>query len=628
MSAPDPDRMVASVADAHGLAWTPSGTASRALGAGARDGAERAPRTRPLPPPPRRDGDRAHEPARRPHRRARATSSARARRSSSSAIGCSRTCSRSGRPDIACAIWSAGCAVGRGAVHAGHGRARAGPGRADLDPGHRCLPAAPGRRAARALHALGPAVHSGPLRRRLLPSAGGQLRAVAPAIRDAVDFRLLNLAAETWPSPRLGHPRLRPHPLPERPHLLHGPRRAVGGVAPARLARARRLALPGRGRSGVARAGRLRDGDDRGRPRHSVRRPVDGAGHLAAASVHGPAGHRFRGPSQGDGGAGTAAAAHPHARTRAASPRPRHPWPPRRWSRLPTPRRTARVSSGRRSARSSTPGGSSTPRRLSEAAIRAHPLSPDVHHAHAIVLDDAGRLDEAVDAARRAVCLDPMFAVAHLTLGSGLARRGHEREARRALSRAARLLGAMPPEAHPPGAEGETAAALLGLVRVHLARLTDRGRALTSAREDERSLLERRARVLARPHSAHAPARRLQARMRFQAGGEAFALDLEEVAAVARPLALTALPGATAPLVGVAVWRGRVISVLDVAGLHGGADRGGRRYRPHDRAGGRAAPPSWPTPPPRSPPCPTPSGLPPPGARPTSRPSFRTARRY
>jgi chemotaxis signal transduction protein len=91
-----------------------------------------------------------------------------------------------------------------------------------------------------------------------------------------------------------------------------------------------------------------------------------------------------------------------------------------------------------------------------------------------------------------------------------------------------------------------------------------------NAREDERSMLERRARVLARPHTAQAPARTLQARMRFQAGGEAFALDLEDVAAVARPLGLSVLPGTTAPLVGVAVWRGRVISVLDVAGLHGG----------------------------------------------------------
>jgi chemotaxis signal transduction protein len=91
-----------------------------------------------------------------------------------------------------------------------------------------------------------------------------------------------------------------------------------------------------------------------------------------------------------------------------------------------------------------------------------------------------------------------------------------------------------------------------------------------STREDERSLLERRARVLARPHSQPTPARTLQARMRFEAGGEAFALDLDDVAAVARPLGFTALPGTTAPLVGVAVWRGRVISVLDAAGLHGG----------------------------------------------------------
>ena len=111
-----------------------------------------------------------------------------------------------------------------------------------------------------------------------------------------------------------------------------------------------------------------------------------------------------------------------------------------------------------------------------------------------------------------------------------------------------------------------------------------------SAREDERSMLERRARVLARPHADQVPARTLQARMRFEAGGEAFALDLADVAAVARPLAFTALPGTTAPLVGVAVWRGQVISVLDVAGLHGGRTAlGSATLRMIVLAGGRTA---------------------------------------
>jgi chemotaxis protein methyltransferase CheR len=97
-------------------------------------------------------------------------------------------------------------------------------------------------------------------------------------------------------------------------------------------------------------------------------------------------------------------------------------------------------------------------------------LHPERHHARAIALESEGRLDEAVAAARRAVFLDPDFAAAHLLLGIFLARTGERRPARRSLARATRLLAAMPPDARPAGSDGEPARVLLGLARAHLGR--------------------------------------------------------------------------------------------------------------------------------------------------------------
>jgi chemotaxis signal transduction protein len=83
-------------------------------------------------------------------------------------------------------------------------------------------------------------------------------------------------------------------------------------------------------------------------------------------------------------------------------------------------------------------------------------------------------------------------------------------------------------------------------------------------------MLEERARRLALPRHRHVEdGAATGLLLRFTAGGEGFAVEIGEVAAVARPLSLTPLPGAAAPLRAAATWRGRVVSVLDVASLQG-----------------------------------------------------------
>lgn len=63
-------------------------------------------------------------------------------------------------------------------------------------------------------------------------------------------------------------------------------------------------------------------------------------------------------------------------------------------------------------------------------------------------------------------------------------------------------------------------------------------------------------------------------------GGTRFGLAMESVAEVGRPPVLTRVPGLPEWVAGVANWRGRVLAVLDVRALLGGAraplDRRGR----------------------------------------------------
>ena len=80
---------------------------------------------------------------------------------------------------------------------------------------------------------------------------------------------------------------------------------------------------------------------------------------------------------------------------------------------------------------------------------------------------------------------------------------------------------------------------------------------------DSQALLERRTRELARPVQA---ASRTDGRLvvHFTLGGERLVIEARWLLGVAKVTTLAALPGAEPPVRGVTVWRGDLLTVLDI----------------------------------------------------------------
>ncbi|MEW5847810.1 MAG: CheR family methyltransferase [Myxococcota bacterium] len=104
-------------------------------------------------------------------------------------------------------------------------------------------------------------------------------------------------------------------------------------------------------------------------------------------------------------------------------------------------------------------------------AIRCHALSPSLHFLHAVLLQELGRLDEAVEALRRALYLDRSLAIVHFVLGTVLARRGEIQAARREFRTAADLASARPPGELVPLGDGERAGRLAHAARTWMESL-------------------------------------------------------------------------------------------------------------------------------------------------------------
>ncbi len=102
------------------------------------------------------------------------------------------------------------------------------------------------------------------------------------------------------------------------------------------------------------------------------------------------------------------------------------------------------------------------------AALELHRDSAELLVLHSTLLFAARRFADAAAAARRALYLDRGCAVAHLALGSALARAGDAGAARRAFRVAAGLLRASPGGAVVPASGGEPAARLLAVAEAQL----------------------------------------------------------------------------------------------------------------------------------------------------------------
>jgi chemotaxis protein methyltransferase CheR len=107
------------------------------------------------------------------------------------------------------------------------------------------------------------------------------------------------------------------------------------------------------------------------------------------------------------------------------------------------------------------------------AALDRHRTSAELAYLHAVLLSEAGRHAEAVTAVRRALYLDRGLVVAHLALGGALARLGDTEGARRSARNARRLLAGMPPDAIVPASDGEPASRLAEMAKVQLQLLKE-----------------------------------------------------------------------------------------------------------------------------------------------------------
>lgn len=113
--------------------------------------------------------------------------------------------------------------------------------------------------------------------------------------------------------------------------------------------------------------------------------------------------------------------------------------------------------------------GSEAAIEMAATAARRHALSPELHFLHALLLVDVSRLDDAAQALRRVIYLDPSLAIAHFVLGTVLRRRRGHDAARRAFETAAALAGARAADECVPLGDGERAGALATAARMHAA---------------------------------------------------------------------------------------------------------------------------------------------------------------
>ena len=114
------------------------------------------------------------------------------------------------------------------------------------------------------------------------------------------------------------------------------------------------------------------------------------------------------------------------------------------------------------------------------AALDRHGMSAEVSYLNGMLLGLAGRHGDAAAAFKRALYVDASYTIAHLALGDALEATGDAAGARRAFANAEALLRPLDPETVVAGADGMPAARLLHIARYHLHRRSHHGPAVSS----------------------------------------------------------------------------------------------------------------------------------------------------
>src|SRR5690606_32707684 len=150
-----------------------------------------------------------------------------------------------------------------------------------------------------------------------------------------------------------------------------------------------------------------------------------------------------------------------------ARPRPSRPAPPR--PEATPPKRHPEPAAAR--VRALADRAPEDALRECAAALRAEPLSAELHHVDAVLRLGLGDEAGAEASLKRALYLDPSLAVTHFVLGSVLRTRGDLHGARRSFRNARERAGALPADAALPLSDGETAGHLADAARAQLEAL-------------------------------------------------------------------------------------------------------------------------------------------------------------
>lgn len=97
-------------------------------------------------------------------------------------------------------------------------------------------------------------------------------------------------------------------------------------------------------------------------------------------------------------------------------------------------------------------------------AVAAEPQAAPCRYLHGLILVEQNRVSEAVSALRKAIYLDPDFAVAHVALAHLYRRAGKRALSSRCFRNALLSLRKFPADCEPPEAEGMTAGALSAMI--------------------------------------------------------------------------------------------------------------------------------------------------------------------
>ena len=101
-----------------------------------------------------------------------------------------------------------------------------------------------------------------------------------------------------------------------------------------------------------------------------------------------------------------------------------------------------------------------------EKAITIDKLKPEFYHLYAVILEEQGETNKAMEALKRALYLNPDFALAHFMLGNLTRQQGKIKESNKYFENAQSLLNIHEKDEILPEAEGITAGRLMELIQI------------------------------------------------------------------------------------------------------------------------------------------------------------------